>query len=52
MAANAVVIVVGGAVVDAVVALAAWPDVLVNLDLRLVSSFFWEKEQSDLGNLI
>ena len=50
MAADAVVIVVG-AVVDAVVAVAAWPDVLVNLDLRLASSLFLEKEQSDLGKL-
>ena len=42
MAADAVVIVVG-----AVGAVAAWPDVLVNLDLRLASSLFLEKELSD-----
>ena len=50
MAADAVVIVVD-AVVDAAVAVADWPDIPVNLDLRLASSLFLEKEQSDLGEL-
>ena len=48
MAADAVVIVVG-AVVDAVVAVAAWPDVLVHLDLRFDIFFIFRKRAIRLG---